>query len=205
MGEHCREKASSHWMSPALLVDIFQQSVTKALEFHPSLSVFQMSFTWSGSFSFQSVHFFSPTVSLIQRPLKRVDIFLVTPSGLTELYALCSEEKDDIWENLPCILCFDLSFLILFGKCPQKSANLPSQSHSRLCVGVCECGHVHVCVAGGISVKSLSFSSFLLELHITAHWLTTTNRWITIYGGKNPAFNWQDHYFTKLLTCSCKE
>lgn len=88
-------------MSPALLVDILQQSVTKALEFHPSLSVFQMSFTWSGSCSFQSVHFFSPTVSLIQRPLKRVDIFLVTPSGLTELYALCSEEKDDIWENLP--------------------------------------------------------------------------------------------------------
>lgn len=31
--------------------------------------------------------FFFSTVSLIQHPLKRVDIFLVTPLGLTELYA----------------------------------------------------------------------------------------------------------------------
>lgn len=69
----------------------------------------------------------------------------------------------------PCVFCFDLFFVILFGKCPQKSAHLPSQSQSSVCVGVCECGHVHVCVAGGISVKSLSFSSFLFELHITAH------------------------------------
>lgn len=35
-------------MSPALLVDIFKQTLTKDLEFQLSLSVLQMCFNWGG-------------------------------------------------------------------------------------------------------------------------------------------------------------
>lgn len=53
MSEYCHKKASSHYMPPAPSVDIFQR---KVLEFQLSVPVLQMSFTWSSSYSVQSLH-----------------------------------------------------------------------------------------------------------------------------------------------------